>query len=68
MMITLKEYAKIHGIAPVTARQRAARGSYKTAKKVGRDWFIDEAEPHVDGRIKSGEYVGWRKDKSKPAD
>jgi hypothetical protein len=59
--ILLAEYAKKHGIAPVTARQRAQRGTYITAEKKGRDWFIDPCEPHVDNRIKSGEYKGWRK-------
>lgn len=58
--ITLKEYALNHNIDPATARQRAIRGAYKTAEKVGRDWLIDADEEHIDGRIKSGKYTGWR--------
>ena len=59
--ILLSEYAKQHGIAPVTARQKAQRGGYQTAEKIGRDWFIDPEEPHNDNRIKSGKYINWRK-------
>lgn len=51
-LITLKEYATRVGIDPATARQRAARGAYKTAVKLGRDWFIEENEPHIDNRFK----------------
>lgn len=59
--ITLKEYALRLGKNPVVARGRAQRGAFKTAYKFGRDWTIDEDEPWVDGRIKSGKYVDWRK-------
>lgn len=54
--IPLTEYAKQHGIDPITARHRAARKAYKTTVKIGRDWFIDSDEPHIDNRIKSGKY------------
>lgn len=60
MKITLNEYAKEHNINPATARQRAGRGAYKTAEKIGRDWFIDPNEPHQDNRVKTGEYKNWR--------
>ena len=60
-LISLTEYAKLNGIEESTARQRAARGSYKTARKIGRNWVIDKNEAHVDGRIKSGKYVDFRK-------
>lgn len=59
--ITLKEYACRLGRDPVVARNRAWRGVFKTAYKFGRDWTIDEDEPWVDGRIKSGKYTDWRK-------
>lgn len=61
MMIPLKDYAKKHGILPATARQKAGRGGYKTAQKIGRDWFVDETEPFIDLRVKSGKYVDARK-------
>lgn len=50
MKITLKEWAIRHGIDPATARQKALRGGFQTAEKVGRDWMIDADEPHVDLR------------------
>ena len=56
-LISLSDYAKLNGIDPATVRQRVLRGSYKTAKKIGRNWVIDKNEPHVDHRIKSGRYV-----------
>ena len=52
MMITLKAWALRHDIDPATARQKAGRGGYQTAEKVGRDWLIDEDEPKVDLRKK----------------
>lgn len=59
-IITLKEYATRHGLDPVATRHKAQRGGYKTAHKFGRDWVIDEDEPNLDNRVKSGKYVNWR--------
>lgn len=52
-LIGLSEYAKIHGIDPATVRQRALRGAYRTARKIGRNWVIDKHEPHIDHRMKT---------------
>ena len=60
-MITLKEYAVRHERDPVVMRHKAQRGGFKTAVKLGRDWIIDEDEPLVDNRVKSGRFKGWRK-------
>ena len=60
-MITLAEYAALKGIDPATARQRANRGAYKSARRIGRDWVIDKNEPHVDHRFKSGKYAKHNK-------
>lgn len=60
-MITLKEYAIRHERDPVVMRHKAQRGGFKTAVKFGRDWIIDEDEPLVDNRVKSGKFKGWRK-------
>lgn len=60
-LISLAEYAKIHGIEHNTARKRAARGAYKTAVKIGHHWVIDKNEPHVDHRVSSGKYIGTKK-------
>lgn len=55
-MILLREYAKKHGKTANALRIKAERGNFKTAKKYGRDWFIDENEPLVDLRYsKKGE-------------
>jgi len=51
--ITLKEWAERHGIDPATARQRALRGAFQTAKKIGNLWIIDKDEPLVDHRRKA---------------
>lgn len=59
-MITLKEYAERHGRDPATFRQKALRGGFKTAQKIGRDWMIDENEPLQDKRVKTGKYIGFR--------
>lgn len=53
-LTSLAEYARINGIDPATVRQRASRGAYRTARKIGRNWAIDKNEPHVDHRFKSG--------------
>lgn len=63
MLISLVEYAKAHGRDPATARQMAGRGSFQTARKIGRNWVIEDSEPWPDRRIKSGKYVDWRKPK-----
>ena len=64
MLIALSDYARKYGKDPATARQRALRGAFKTAVKIGRDWLIDDAEPWVDARLRSGEYVNARKKNS----
>ena len=50
MKITITEYAARHNRSPVTVRQKALRGGFKTARRVGRDWLIDEDEPYTDNR------------------
>lgn len=53
--ITLKEWAQAHGIDPATARQRALRGAFKTAEKIGNLWVIKADEQLIDHRRKGGE-------------
>ena len=60
MLITIKEYADRNGLSHANVRHKCQRGSYKTAQKIGRDWLIDENEPDVDRRVKTGEYRKWR--------
>lgn len=66
-MITLKQYAEMHGRNPASCRQMAGRGSFKTAKKIGRDWMIDPSEPYPDRRVKSGKYIKGNSDPNEGA-
>ena len=58
MLIPIAQWAEKVGIAPVTARQKAARGTIP-AQKMGRDWFIEESTPNTDSRLKSGNFKNW---------
>lgn len=58
--ISLAEYARLHGKDSSTVRQKALRGGFKTARKIGRNWMIDKNEPYIDERVTSGKYVDWR--------
>lgn len=64
-LILIKEYAERHGRNPATVRQKANRGGFKTAQKIGRDWFIDEEETYEDNRKTTGEFKNWRKREQK---
>ncbi len=67
-LITLKEYAERLGRNPQVVYQKAARGTFRTARKIGRQWFIEETEPYNDCRITSGKYIGFRKPPSRKPD
>ena len=56
MTISLTEYANANGRNPATARQMALRGGFETARKIGRNWVIENTEPWPDRRIKTGKY------------
>lgn len=56
MTISLTEYAKANDRNPATARQMAGRGGFKTARKIGRNWVIENTESWPDRRIKTGKY------------
>lgn len=61
MLISLMEYAAKHGKDPDNTRKLAAAGRFTTARKIGRNWVIEEEESWPDDRrVKSGAYVGWR--------
>ena len=66
-MITLKEYAERLGKPRSTVYRKYMNGYLKTAKKMGRDIWIDEDEPYTDARVKSGNYIGVRKRYYTPA-
>lgn len=65
-LILLSEYAEKHGKWLSTVTQKANRGTFKTARKIGRQWFIDEDEPYTDARIKTGAYIGKARKRNPP--
>mgnify|MGYP000917328233 CR=1 FL=1 len=60
MLISIAEYAKIHEVTSDAIKKRCQRGTFKTARKIGRNWVIDKNEPYVDNRVKNGKYRNWR--------
>lgn len=69
MLIGLVEYAAQHGKDPKNARKMAAQGRFTTARKIGRNWVIDDGELWPgDQRVKSGKYIGWRNKHGKQKD
>lgn len=54
-LISLSEYAKMHGRALRSVRQKAQLGNFKTARKIGKYWVIDKNEPYIDYRKKSSD-------------
>lgn len=55
-LISLAEYAKKNGRSARQIRKKAASGGFKTAQKIGRNWVIEEDEPYIDNRAKTGKY------------
>jgi len=51
-LVSLAEYARMHGKAYRTVRQKAELGNFRTARKIGRNWVIDSDEPYIDYRKK----------------
>lgn len=67
-LISITEYAKMHGKDDSYVRKLCLKGTFKTARKLGRIWVIEADEPYpVDKRLKSGKYKNWR-DKTKQKD
>ena len=58
-MISIKDYAIKHGKHPSSARYMAGRGSFRTAQKIGRDWYIDEDEPYLNHWHKEQRDIEW---------
>lgn len=53
MLISIARYAKEKGLAPVTVRQKCARGNLSSAEKIAGRWVIEESEPYIDTRFKA---------------
>ena len=54
-LISIAEYAQMHGVTPDTVRQKILRGNLPEAVKIGRNWCIPEDAPYIDNRKKSGD-------------
>jgi len=60
-LIPLAEYARLLDKNIQVAAQMARRGSFHSARKIGRDWFIDKNEAYPDNRqTAGGKFVDWR--------
>ena len=55
-LIGLAEYARRKGKYSTNLAKMAREGKFRTAIKIGRDWLIDEDEPYIDRRVKTGDY------------
>ncbi len=56
-LIGIAEYARRRGLNQRSTRQKAREGGFKTVRKIGGIYVIDEDEEPVDHRIKSGKYI-----------
>lgn len=48
-LISVREYAEMHGVKPDTVRQKILRGNLE-AVKIGRNWGIGRDVPYIDNR------------------
>lgn len=62
-LLLISEYAKLKGVGAVAVNRKINRGYLPEAQKIGKVWFIPEDAEYVDGRIKSGKYIGQRRKK-----
>lgn len=64
--LTAKEAAEKWGTSLRNVQAMCADGRIEGASKMANVWTIPEGAKYPkDGRIKSGNYVNWRKNKSK---
>ena len=62
-MIPIAEYSKLIGKGTGTVADKCRRGNLPGAVKIGRDWFVPADAEYPDHRIKSGSYVGSRRNR-----
>ncbi|MCL2277190.1 MAG: DNA cytosine methyltransferase [Treponema sp.] len=55
MLVSLSEYAEIHGRSSDTLRRLAENGNLKTARKIGRNWVVNNKEVYPVKKRKSKE-------------
>lgn len=62
--VTIKEMAEKWGLTTRRVQKMCADGRIEGASKFGRDWAIPrDAKKPIDGRVTTGEYKNWRKQK-----
>lgn len=67
--VTIQEMSKKWGITPRRIQVLCVTGRIEGAEKFGRAWAIPaNAKRPTDGRVTTGEYMGWRKRYKKPED
>lgn len=62
--LTIKEIAEKWELTTRRVQKMCSDGKIPGAAKFGRDWAIPKETPRPeDGRVKTGEYRNWRKQK-----
>lgn len=51
-ILTIKEYANLHGVTDATVRQKILRGNLPQAYKIGSTWAIPADTEYTDNRKK----------------
>lgn len=64
-LIPIAEYAFRIGKATITVADKCRRGTMPGAMKIGRDWFVPKDAEYPDLRIRTGNYIGARKERKK---
>lgn len=52
-LVPIAQYAAAHGRAVSSVRQLARTGGFRTARRMGRDWWVAADEPYPDRRRKT---------------
>lgn len=47
MLVSIKEYAEIHNKEISVIRRHCINRKFKTARKIGNSWAIDDQEPYI---------------------
>lgn len=62
-MIPIAQYAAKIGRATITVADKCRRGALPGARKIGRDWFVPADAEYPDYRVRSGKYVGVKRNR-----
>lgn len=63
--LTVNEVAEKWGLTPRRIRTMCMNGQIVGTLKLGHEWAIlSDSERPTDGRVTTGEYINWRKNKN----